>query len=428
MSGDCGDDLKPIRLIVQGAATEPGAGDWLKKALSTNAASSGYRYLGEMGDWLSIRKIKMPPAFYRLRSYHLLIMTDTDVFGLIASLIQQFGDRNRLGHIEVIEPDFLMHLSKPSTQLGTRFDLYATKATHTTYRAHLKIPAKGSGEPTGSGVKVAVIDTGVEPNILATHPQKFCDLFTPDNSNHVDGFGHGTAMIAIIKDVAPDADVYAVRVTDNENVRLWDVMAGISTAAYVIDADIINLSLGCVNVNQNCGVCGGQGSNRSTVFETLIKSIGGHGGRPDPVFVTAVGNDGHANGFDWPARYAETLAVAALTSGKERSSFSNGGTSKSAYVLCPGGDWDTVSGTAKEWVGEGVDGQNTTYCVGTSPATAYASGVLCLYREHFLTSSKSLSASALLDKAMTRCVRNDISPVYDKGEHGEGRLVFDSSP
>ena len=78
------------------------------------------------------------------------------------------------------------------------------------------------GDSTGAGVKVAVIDSGID----AGHPA-VGDVaggvaleYDPDAEDgvrkiegpHDDLFGHGTACAAIIRKVAPEAELYSVRV------------------------------------------------------------------------------------------------------------------------------------------------------------------------------------------------------------------------
>jgi len=73
---------------------------------------------------------------------------------------------------------------------------------------------------TGKGVKVAVIDSGID----ATHPavgavQGYVaiaagrgDELSYDEAPHTDAYGHGTACAGIIRRLAPDCELYSVRV------------------------------------------------------------------------------------------------------------------------------------------------------------------------------------------------------------------------
>jgi subtilisin len=76
------------------------------------------------------------------------------------------------------------------------------------------------GGSTGRGVKVAVIDSGID----ATHPALGGPIqgyvapaegpngFTYDTATHDDAFGHGTACAAIIRSLAPECELYSVKV------------------------------------------------------------------------------------------------------------------------------------------------------------------------------------------------------------------------
>src|ERR1051325_397145 len=76
---------------------------------------------------------------------------------------------------------------------------------------------------TGAGVKVAVIDSGID----ASHPAiggkvdgyvaitEGPNGLECDERPHEDLFGHGTAGAAIIRSLAPDCELYSVRVLDN---------------------------------------------------------------------------------------------------------------------------------------------------------------------------------------------------------------------
>jgi subtilisin len=116
-------------------------------------------------------------------------------------------------------------------------------------------PQWAFGESTGRGVRVAVIDSGID----ATHPQLVGAVdvergvtFSVDGSGrllrragpHEDVYGHGTACAGIIHALAPEATIISIRVLD-------EGLAGRAAAfhgglAWAIDQgyEVINLSLG----------------------------------------------------------------------------------------------------------------------------------------------------------------------------------------
>lgn len=76
---------------------------------------------------------------------------------------------------------------------------------------------------SGAGVKVAVIDSGIDANHPAIGKVNGYVAITEgpngpefDTSPHEDLFGHGTAGAAIIRALAPECELYSVRVLDNK--------------------------------------------------------------------------------------------------------------------------------------------------------------------------------------------------------------------
>jgi subtilisin family serine protease len=100
---------------------------------------------------------------------------------------------------------------------------------------------------TGRGVRVAVIDSGVN----ATHPHVgrvaggiAIDEHGAEHADYVDRLGHGTAVTAAIKEKAPDVDLFAVKVFDRSlSTGVGSLVAGIDWAAKA-GAHLVNLSLG----------------------------------------------------------------------------------------------------------------------------------------------------------------------------------------
>jgi subtilisin family serine protease len=104
-------------------------------------------------------------------------------------------------------------------------------------------------------VRVAVIDSGVNvahPHIAASsspqHPSIAGGVaFDEEGREHddfVDRLGHGTAVTAAIKEKAPDAAIYAVKVFDRAlGTRIQNLIAAIDWAAGA-GMQVANLSLG----------------------------------------------------------------------------------------------------------------------------------------------------------------------------------------
>lgn len=104
------------------------------------------------------------------------------------------------------------------------------------------------GRYTGAGVRIAVADSGVA--IGHPHIRRIgggVALVGADPNDIADRVGHGTAVVAAIQDVAPDAELFVVRIVDTymstsaRRLTLaieWAITNGIH---------IVNVSFGTVN-------------------------------------------------------------------------------------------------------------------------------------------------------------------------------------
>lgn len=169
----------------------------------------------------------------------------------------------------------------------------------------------------GEGVRVAVIDSGVD----TTHPELAGVVVgrynaTDGTTSTVDNAGHGTSVASVIAaetsgtgmvGAASGADVLAVKVEDAYG-RIWsdDVANGIHWAVGQ-GADVINLSLG------------------SDAPDTLTRDAVAAARAAGVVVVAAAGNDG-TSALSYPAAYPGVVSVGATTAdGSRRTTFSNHG-------------------------------------------------------------------------------------------------------
>jgi subtilisin family serine protease len=112
---------------------------------------------------------------------------------------------------------------------------------------------------TGAGVKVAVIDSGIDagyPGVgpLAGGAVVVADADAPRGARVVEGphedlFGHGTACAAIIRQAAPDADLYSVRVLGERLTGRGIVFAEGMRWALAHDMQVLNMSLSTSRVD-----------------------------------------------------------------------------------------------------------------------------------------------------------------------------------
>ncbi len=115
-------------------------------------------------------------------------------------------------------------------------------------------------DTTGKGVKVGIIDTGVESTHkhLGTSMKGIYDVvhqgrgkFKTEKVDEGEDFvGHGTACAGIIHDIAPDAELYSVRVIGSGLGDTTDRL--LEGFRFALDQDwpILNLSLGTNKFNR----------------------------------------------------------------------------------------------------------------------------------------------------------------------------------
>ncbi len=102
-------------------------------------------------------------------------------------------------------------------------------------------------ESRGNGVRIAVLDSGVH----AAHPHvngvaQAVAIGRP-GANGEDVLGHGTAVLAAIKEKAPDAEFIALRIYFESLRTTMAVLAEAMQWALAQRVDILNLSLGTTN-------------------------------------------------------------------------------------------------------------------------------------------------------------------------------------
>jgi subtilisin family serine protease len=112
-------------------------------------------------------------------------------------------------------------------------------------------PAVVAKEATGRGVLVAIVDTGVNfahPHVAArargvTVRWKEGELEL-ERAGFGDRIGHGTCCAALVKWLAPDVELFAVRVNDDRPTTDADRLAAGIDAAAQEGARIISVSMG----------------------------------------------------------------------------------------------------------------------------------------------------------------------------------------
>ncbi|MBP3952633.1 S8 family serine peptidase [Bacillus suaedae] len=238
---------------------------------------------------------------------------------------------------------------------------------------------------TGKGVRVAVIDTGIDTRhedlqivggISTVH---YTDSYHDDN-------GHGTHVAGIlaalhngngIRGVAPDVDLFAVKSLDADGSGSLSSIIHALEWSISNNMDIINLSIGMTNHSNSLKLM------VDRAYEQGILLVG------------SAGNNGTANidnyTVNYPAKYDSVIAVGATDTDNERGRFS---TQANAY---------SATGPALEISAPGI-GIYSTYLnngyqnmSGTSMSAPFVSGALAVLKEKHPTFTNTQLRSRLTE-------------------------------
>jgi len=282
-------------------------------------------------------------------------------------------------------------------------------------------PAAWSSGWTGKGVKIAVLDTGVD----ATHPdlkgqvgaaKNFSD--SPDTK---DRQGHGTHVASIAagtgakskgkyKGVAPGATILNAKVLDDEGSGDDSgILAGMEWAA-AQGASIVNLSLG-----------GGD----TSAIDPLEEAVNRLSEQKNVLFAIAAGNEGEDGDrtIDSPGSAADALTVGAVDGADKLADFSSKGPTADGSVkpdvTAPGVDITAASAPGNAIaaeVGEGPAGYMSIS--GTSMATPHVAGAAALLKQQHPDWTWAQLKSALMGSSKPA---SGLAP----NQQGSGRIAVD---
>jgi thermitase len=258
--------------------------------------------------------------------------------------------------VEFAEPDYVVHATKTPDDPYYPLQWGLPK---------IQAPEAWNEDTGGSNVVIAIIDTGVDLN----HPDLNDKIvpgwdFVNGDSLAQDDHGHGTHVAGIaaaetnnargVAGMSWGARIMPVKVLDRNGDGYYsDVAKGVRYACNH-GAQVLNLSLG--------------GPNPSSTLEEALDDVLQKG-----CLVMAAAGNGGQDAVDYPARYPETIAVAATDRNDARASFSDYG--PEIDVAAPGVDiYSTLWAPANRHI--------YGWKAGTSMATPCVSGLAALIWSH----------------------------------------------
>jgi len=271
-------------------------------------------------------------------------------------------------NVEYAEPDYIATVFTNDTYFANQWGLNNTGQTINkavgTIDADIDAPEAWSAAGTNS-VLVAVLDTGVDQNHVdlagkITLNKNFTTSRTVD-----DNYGHGTHVAGIIAaktgngtgvaGVCPNCKIMNVKVLDDKGSGQYSWIANGIKYAADNGAKVINMSLG--------GTAGSQ---------TLADAIA-YAANKGVVIVAAAGNNGR-NALNYPAAYAQCIAVASTNNKDIKSTFSNYG-STWVDIAAPGEYIYSTTPNHTSTLNRSGYPKNYAYLSGTSMASPMVAGV-----------------------------------------------------
>jgi len=247
----------------------------------------------------------------------------------------------------------------------------------------------------GEGIRVCVMDSGLFSAHSDLTSSKISgyngpEAFTPWNR---DGLRHGTHVTGIIAaadnnggvvGVAPDVEIYVVRVFDNNGRFFGSDVTAAAEICKDAGARIINMSLG---------------GGRPTRFESSVFDLLAEEGI---VSIAAAGNSGNTQ-FSYPASYPAVISVAAVDSNRNLASFSQ----RNSGVDVAGPGVNILS----------LDTNNSyRFVSGTSQATPHVAGVVALMMSYNASIPIDSIVTALEDTANhPEMIENDRTDSFGHG-------------
>lgn len=230
-------------------------------------------------------------------------------------------------------------------------------------------------------VVVAIVDSGMDTNHVAlkdnvwTNPGEIPNNgiddegngyvddihgwnFANNNNNVGDGYGHGTHVAGIVKQVAPNVTIMPIKFLDNNGIGYTS--GALNSLKYIeLMKEKYNVNIVAVNASWQLG------AGYSTVISTEINNLN----KNNIMFVTAAGNRATNNDLSSSYSWENIVSVGALSMvGQDLASFSNYG-KNTVHLAAPG---NVIYSTFPD--------NNYGYLSGTSMATPFVTGTIALMK------------------------------------------------
>lgn len=302
-----------------------------------------------------------------------------------ASVAAKVDALSREAAVRSVEPNAMYKIVAPDKNVGWAIgDPKSGPAAATQWAASAIRLEEAHRVSTGAGIRIAVIDTGVDRNHPALAGRLLpgfdfvgwdndpAESLRPDNPT----FGHGTHVAGLVAMVAPAARIMPLRVIDDDGYSNVWVLAEAMLHAVDPDGDpstddgahVINLSVGTLVKTELFRSAAGIAACKKTSskgdeteaedgdYDDALSAVDrlrcrGFGGA---LVIAAAGNQGSDKILEYPAaeKSEALLAVAASTAEGWLAGFSNYGWPKIAAPgdmitsALPGGNYGTWSGTS----------------------------------------------------------------------------------
>ena len=257
-----------------------------------------------------------------------------------------------------------------------------------------------------NSVGVAVIDTGCNTSLFNKYyygrMSGFYDVLNDSTTSIYDTSGHGTHVSGTVAEGTPsNVKIFPVKVSEDGNMFMTDIIAGINYVVYYETASVINMSFGGYEYNYALD---------ETIDAANEKNV---------ICVAAAGND-NVNYAHYPSAQDNTISIASVDSSLNKSGFSNYGST--ITFTAPGTAIKSImykdTDSAKKHGNQ--DGDDHETISGTSMATPHAAAAVAILKSY----NKDLNQEKVISKLQETAI--DLGDAGWDEYYGYGFISFDN--